>query len=291
MPRLLYTGSLDGGEVFPSRCPEAVLEAIATVRRAASGFLALVFPEDCRVCENLLSGISRVPVCDSCLKEPSPLLADYFCVACRTPFQNPRPLDESGRCAMCRRSLTGFDAAYCYGAYEGTLRKLIHLFKYGRIHPLARPLADFLVLALPRDQRFDAIVPMPLHWWRKLRRGFNQSELLAREVARRTGLPLRALVKRRRYTATQAGLTNAGRRANVTGAFRVSRRDSVRGLRILLIDDVMTTGATAGACSMALKRAGAEHVALLALARVDRRPVDFGLRPVAVRLPDSVGVF
>jgi ComF family protein len=127
--------------------------------------------------------------------------------------------------------------------------------------------------ALPRDERFDAIVPMPLHWLRRWRRGFNQAELLSRALSRQTGLPVRCLVRRKRFTAAQAGLTNAGRRANVTGAFRVPRPESVKGLRLLLIDDVFTTGATAGACARALKRAGASRVAVLALARADRRYV------------------
>jgi ComF family protein len=166
--------------------------------------------------------------------------------------------------------LRGFDAAYCYGAYEGTLRELIHLYKYGRMKPLARPLGDLLARALPRDQGFDAVVPLPLHWRRKWERGFNQSELLARSIARRCGIPLVHGARRRRPTRAQAGLTSALRRENVKGAFSAIT-DRVRGLRILLVDDVLTTGATAGACAVVLKRAGAQSVALLTVARADRR--------------------
>ena len=161
--------------------------------------------------------------------------------------------------------------AYCFGAYEGTLRELIHLFKYGRMKPLAGTLAGYLASALPRDQQFDAVVPMPLHWRRRWQRGFNQSELLARRTARRCGIPMVNAVRRTRATAAQAGLSNARRRENVTGAFHVKKPNTVEGRRILLIDDVMTTGATASACALALKRAGAGSVTLLALARVDRR--------------------
>jgi ComF family protein len=125
--------------------------------------------------------------------------------------------------------------------------------------------------AFPRDERFDAIVPMPLHWVRRWSRGFNQAELLAQAIARQTGLPVRELVRRKRSTAAQAGLTNQGRRTNVTGAFGLSKRTDARGLKLLLIDDVFTTGATAGACAQVLKRAGAERVAVLTLARADRR--------------------
>ena len=210
-------------------------------------------------------------MCAACLADPQPLRAEYFCSGCRTPFVNAFPLDESGRCALCRLGLKGFDAVYTFGSYEDSLRKLIHLFKYDKIYTLARPLAGFLARVLPREERFDAIVPMPLHWRRGWERGFNQSELLAREIAKKWNVPLRQAVRRVKSTAPQAGLTNAKRRTNVAGAFAVKKNIRLDGARVLLVDDVLTTGATAAACARALKRAGAAHVALLALARTDRR--------------------
>jgi len=134
------------------------------LRAAGRGFrglaelaFPLVFPDECRVCGEVLRGISRVPVCSRCLGDPQPLSAEFFCIACRTPFLNRFPLDENGRCPLCRLGLTGFDAVYSYGSYEGSLRKLIHLFKYDKIYTLARPLAGFLARVLPREERFDAI--------------------------------------------------------------------------------------------------------------------------------------
>jgi ComF family protein len=168
--------------------------------------------------------------------------------------------------------MRGFDRAYSYGSYEGTFRKLIQLFKYSGMKPLGKRLAGLLCRALPDGaERFDAVVPMPLHWRRRFKRGFNQSEILARSVAKERRVPMLDVVKRVRATATQAGLTNSNRRKNVAGAFRVSKKTSIAGKRILLIDDVMTTGSTAAACASALKRAGASSVTLLTLARVDRR--------------------
>jgi ComF family protein len=208
------------------------------------------------------------------------MAADYFCTVCRTPFRNPYPLDAAGQCAPCRLGLRGFDAAYCYGAYEGVLRDLIHLYKYAGMRPLAKPLGDLLGAALPRDQRFEVVVPVPLHWRRRWSRGFNQAELLARATALRCGIPMRKALRRTRSTETQAGLSNSRRRRNVADAFRVTSRQDVAGRRVLLVDDVMTTGATAGACAAALKRDGARSVALLALARVDRR---FGAAPPHAR--------
>ena len=210
-------------------------------------------------------------MCERCLAAPEPLDAEFFCVSCRTPFVNSFPLDSEGRCALCRSGLRGFDAAYCFGAYEGVLRELIHLFKYSRIKTLAGPLGGLLSAALPRDQEFDAVVPVPLHWRRQWKRGFNQSELLAQAIARRTAFPVVRALRRTQATLTQAGLSNTNRRRNVAAAFRCKGATAVAGKRILLIDDVMTTGSTAAACAIALKREGARKVALLTVARVDRR--------------------
>jgi ComF family protein len=209
------------------------------------------------------------------LRAPEPLSAEFFCVTCRTPFQNGFPLDEQGRCALCRNGLRGFDAAYCFGAYEGTLRDLIHVYKYAGVRTLAKPLGNLLAAALPRDERIDAVIAVPLHWRRRWSRGFNQSELLARTIARRTGVPVLHALRRVRATTPQAGLSNTHRRKNVTAAFRAGWslpwRRPVSGLHILLVDDVMTTGATGAACATALKHAGAARVSLLTVARVDRR--------------------
>jgi ComF family protein len=205
------------------------------------------------------------------MRQPVAITAEYYCSDCKTPFLNRFPLDEQGRCSLCRLGLTGFDTVYTFGSYEATLRRLIHLFKYDQVRPLARPLGALLARAIPREHRFDLIVPMPLHWKKRWSRGYNQAELLAREVARRWGVPVKRIVRRVKPTDPQAGLSNSKRRLNVRGAFQVSKRADLKGLRVLLIDDVLTTGATASACASALKRAGASHVAVAAVARTDRR--------------------
>ncbi len=159
---------------------------------------------------------------------------------------------------------------FAYGVFEEPLRELVHLFKYAGVTALARPLGRLLRLAMPRDRRFDLIVPTPLHWRRRWTRGYNQSMLLARELAPVLGLkPVNAL-RRTRATPTQAGLSRTARRANVAGAFVVRDASLVRGRRVLLVDDVMTTGATLRACAAALKRAGAQSVSIAVLARAGR---------------------
>jgi ComF family protein len=167
--------------------------------------------------------------------------------------------------------MRGFDAVYCFGSYEGLLREWIHLFKYSRIQTLAQPLGNLLAQAVPRQEEFDAIVAVPLHWLRQWRRGFNQSEVLARGLGREFGVPVISALRRKRSTQVQAGLSNTARRRNVAQAFCRRRWRSVSGKRILLVDDVMTTGSTAAACARALKSAGATRVVLATVARVDRR--------------------
>jgi ComF family protein len=127
--------------------------------------------------------------------------------------------------------------------------------------------------ALPRDTSFDAVVPMPMHWRRRWERGFNQADLLASEVARRLALPVARALARRKATAPQAGMSRLQRRRNVAGAFHVRRAGEISGRRLLLVDDVLTTGATAAAASAELKRAGARSVTVLTVTRADRRPL------------------
>ncbi|MEO8027028.1 MAG: ComF family protein [Bryobacteraceae bacterium] len=203
------------------------------------------------------------------------MASDHACTRCGSAFTNAMPLDELGRCAVCRRGLWGFDAAYSFGYYETELRRLLHIFKYEKVHTLARPLAKRMQAALPRQDRYDVIVPVPMHWRKRMARGFNQAELLSAELAKSLAIPVSTKALRRTKSApAQASMSFAQRRAGMrAGAFAVRRPNAVAGRRVLLIDDVFTTGATARACARELKRAGAAHVTLLTLARVDRRPI------------------
>jgi ComF family protein len=235
-----------------------------------------------------LQAATRIPLCLDCLQPPEPFRAEYFCASCRTPFLNAFPLDSEGRCALCRHGLRGFDASYCFGSYEGLLREWIHLYKYGRVKTMGRPLGELLSAALPRDERFDAVVPVPLHWRRRWQRGFNQSELLARGIAKHCGVPVMAALRRVRHTSTQTGLSITSRRRNVAGAFQVRHRLPVAGRRILLIDDVMTTGSTVAACAAVLRRAGALRIVVLTVARADRRVPAVPTRPADFLPEESV---
>jgi ComF family protein len=193
------------------------------------------------------------------------------------------PLDEHDLCVACRESTVNFDAAYSFGSYESSLQKLINVFKYGKVETLAGPLSKFLMQALPLDQPFDHVLAMPMHWRKRWVRGFNQAELLAAPVARRYGLKLSDNLRRTRPTKSQAGLNEAQRRNNLQGSFKVVRPEQLAGQRILLIDDVFTTGATLRCAAASLKAAGAAYVCALTLARVDRRSSGFDSAPKDAR--------
>jgi ComF family protein len=252
---------------------------LSGVEAVSSGLFNLVFPDDCRLCEQHLSNLSRIPVCPSCLLLPQPLQAEFFCRACRTPFVDDYPLDEYDLCTVCRESLVNFDCVYSFGSYEGALRKLIHLYKYGKVESLSQPLGKLLLRALPVEERFDLIVAMPMHWRKRWERGFNQAELLAEPVCRRYGMRLSPHLKRRRYTKSQAGLNEAERSDNLKNSFLVKRPEQIANKRILLVDDVFTTGSTLRAAAAALKAAGAGRVSALTLARVDQRAPGGNSRP------------
>jgi ComF family protein len=195
---------------------------------------------------------------------------------------------EAGVCAACWRDLARasggrqeaparhLGSLTVLGPYEGRLREIIRCFKYGDRPELAGPLADRLAarLAAPGGALADVdlIVPVPLHWRRRWSRGFNQSERLARRLARASGCPAMAgAIVRTRHTPPQTGASRRRRLANVRGAFRARRgagRDRLEGAGVLLLDDVVTTGATLRAAARALKEAGAARVHGAALARV-----------------------
>ena len=227
--------------------------------------LAVVFPSRCAACRTLLSRPSLGPLCRGCWET----LPRHRGRLCDCGF--PLPVDAPPPCGRCRRGLTPFAAGVSLGPYEGGLRVLIHELKYRGRRRVAARLAELLV-EVPEVQSLvtsAVLVAVPLHPRRERERGFNQAQLLAAELARRTGRDrLVAALVRRKDTTPQTGLSAASRRSNVAGAFAVRRRAQVAGRVVVLVDDVMTTGATARACARVLREAGAREVRLLTVARV-----------------------
>jgi ComF family protein len=250
--------------------PPAAPLTLAALAETAVAALDLVFPALCPVCERRLGPGRRDPLCRRCW-DAIERIAPPWCERCGLPvvtFERElavRPL-LCGRCAV---EAPAYDYARSAARYEGALRDALHAFKFGSRRALARPLAELALeqcaAALPPG--IAAVVPVPLSWERERERGFNQARLIAERVAKRLAVPLRARwLTRARATRPQSDLSAAERRANVRGAFRAS--PAAAGRHVLIVDDVLTTGATLAECARALRDAGAGPVGLLTVARV-----------------------
>jgi ComF family protein len=198
------------------------------------------------------------------------LLLAPFCRVCGDPLPSWRVISAAlETCPRCRRASTAIDAARAAGRYEGSLREIIHAFKFEGRRTLAVPLAGMMRTAGASILTgADAVVPVPLHPWRRVRRGFNQAD----DLARRLDMPVARLLWRVQ-AATQTGLTSAARRRNLRGAFILSPLAPPVANRVfVLVDDVRTTGATLEACARVLKSAGAKEVRALTAALTTLRP-------------------
>ena len=227
--------------------------------------LAVVFPARCPACARTLDSPRRGPLCEACWSG----LPRHRGAACGCGAPLAPGLSACGR---CRRGLSAFAAGASLGPYEGALRIAVHELKYRSRRRVAVQISEAM-LDDPRVRGVlagaQALVPVPLHPRRQRKRGFNQSELLADALGRGAGIAVAAsALVRRQDTRFQTGLTAAARRANVKGAFAVRGRARIAGRTVVLVDDVLTTGATASACAQALREAGAREVRLLTAARV-----------------------
>ena len=197
-------------------------------------------------------------------------LEDPVCDGCGLPFE----FDQGAgvRCAVCMARPKAFGRARAACLYDEASRDLILRFKHADRPDLAGLFSLWISRAAsPLIDQADAILPVPLHPFRLLHRRYNQAAEIARPLARRAGLAYLAdSLQRRRDTASQGGRSGSGRRRNVAGAFWVpdAKRTNIKGRQVLLIDDVLTTGATAEACAKALLQAGARGVDLAVIARV-----------------------
>jgi ComF family protein len=252
-----------------------------SLRAWATAALDLVFPALCPVCTATLAERRRDPLCGACWDRiaritppccdrcglPWRASAPPIGVAALTPPPTPTVLTPS-LCGACRIEPPGWDWARAGAQYEGVVRDAIHALKFRGKRALARPLAQLIGEQWPPLARdVAALVPVPLGRPRERERGFNQAALLAERLAPGLGVAVRPRwLARLRDTQPQSDLGAAERRANVRGAFEA--RPEVAGRHVVVVDDVLTTGATVAECARALRAAGAARIGVVAVARV-----------------------
>ena len=236
--------------------------------------LDVVFPPCCIACEGFLPWGAQEAFCLPCGDRIQPARPP-FCPLCGRPYRHAWQGDHL--CGACLLQPPSFSAARSWACYprdpdpSHPLRQVIHRFKYGRQAFLGKPLGQLMARACRpwfQTSGIDLIIPVPLHPRRLRWRGFNQSVLLGREVGREWGLRLDPFVLARKTDRPpQSTLSLKERGANVRGAFRIAPRRTVEGMRLLLVDDVYTSGATLNECARALLRSGAREVQVLTLGR------------------------
>jgi ComF family protein len=268
---------------FRSTIPLVALRVRSRATALGRQFVDLVFPPRCLLCEveeRSASGVA--PWCDTC---EAGLLEGVggYCPRCGAPgggaarahgagVSGPDAEGPDAGCVECRDRRFRFDRVVRLGSYEGLLRDAVLRMKHPRDEPLTDAVAELFWQKRAAELSalgIDCVVPVPFHWWRRLRRGTSSPQLVASRLARRLRVPMDdRLLVRLRDTEPQGGLAAVNRRKNVRGAFAVRGRvDEFRGRRVLVVDDVLTSGATADEVARVLKRAGATWVGMAAVAR------------------------
>lgn len=239
-----------------------MIDWLESLRPVAS----LFYPASCTVCSCATAeGEFLCSSCDGKLQRIKP----PFCAKCSEPF--PATFDQEFVCANCGHRPLYFEAAVSAYRSRGVARAILLQFKYHRAFHLRHLLRGWLLAAMEdrrlRDQRFDFIVPVPLHPAKKRERGFNQAEMLANVLGRELKLPVQLALQRTRYTTTQTALDRMDRIENLRGAFRLRHGSAVQKSRVLLLDDVLTTGSTLSECARVLREGGAASIFAVTAAR------------------------
>jgi len=238
------------------------------LKRFLSGLADIIFPPRCLTCDSILDNQENHALCPACFSKIK-FIKSFLCTCCGIPFYGAGESDHL--CGDCLTSKPAFSVARAVGRYETTFLDAIHSFKYrgktthGKI--LGKLMAEYEYPSFSISD-YTLIMPVPLHPKRLRERGFNQSVILAREIAGRFPIPLDFLtLKRYMYTEPQINLGKKDRESNVRGAFKVMEPDRIKDQRIILVDDVYTTGSTVKECARVLMKSKARAVAVLTLAR------------------------
>jgi len=248
----------------------------AQISEGLAPLVDLIYPPRCPLCGEAIARQSGL--CGACWAELV-IPGEPACALCQRPFGGAAA-EPGAICAPCMADPPRHDGIAAGTLYNGGSRRLTLAFKHGRRLALAPMLARLIAARLPVLEGEWLVVPVPLHRWRLWSRGFNQAALLAAELAKRDGLTLLVdAIVRRKHTPMLGGLGRKARARALSGALAVSprRRERLRGAKVLLVDDVLTSGATTDACTRALKRAGADKVVVACFARVLDEALDGAL--------------
>ncbi len=235
-----------------------------------SGLSSLLFPRRCAICREPLAGADLFEICGGC-KSGLSLQPEHSCRVCAAPIDGEVAQAGIITCGRCRTDMPHFDMTFCGMRYEGKSRDMVHSFKFDGRARLAGILSSVLCVQLYQNEeahKADMVLPVPLHRKRLFDRGYNQSYLLACEVGMALSIPVvTGLLVRPKYTMPQSSQTRAERKENIKNAFSVERPAEVEGKTVLLVDDIMTTGATLSEAAKTLKKNGAATVMCAVAAR------------------------
>ncbi len=231
--------------------------------------VGLIYPNICQFCEKEIATTKEGYVCKRC-KNNIKHIEPPFCERCGKPFSGS--ITVRFICADCKISKIYFDHARSAVEYEGIIKKAVHLYKYRSALWIEPMLADILITTVQKDlnpDEWDSIIPVPLHFVKYYERGFNQAERLSNFISKATKIPVnKKVLKRIKYTETQTTRDRTKRSENVKNAFAVKDKIGwLKGKKIILIDDVMTTGSTVNECSRMLRRAGVAKIDVWTFAR------------------------
>ena len=238
---------------------------VLVLKQLCSSVLDLIYPPSCILCKKSIPAQDQTPLCPGCqmtIQRNRP----PFCAKCSRSLEN-----NSETCPTCSKNNPHFDTAWAAAAYDETMQKLIHLFKYGQKtslqHCFFELISEFITAYRLNINQFDLVIPVPLHPTRLRERGYNQAQLLAQLIARQYSIPLSSNnLIRIRNTESQSVLSQKERWTNIQQAFRIRQPVEFQDKEILLIDDLLTTGATASEAARTLKEAGAKRVDVLTIA-------------------------
>jgi ComF family protein len=242
------------------------------IRHLFDALASVAIPAPCRICGSLLENASSLPICGDCLDRFEPIVHP-ICIQCGRPFGNPSLAEQtlSPLCWQCLQGTYGFDVARAYALYDAEAHHAILLLKFEEIRRLGKWFAERLAEIVEGDAKnlsADVVVPVPLHRARQRQRGYNQAALIAEPLARRLRIPCKPqLLIRMKARPEKLVLTHPERWDAVRGAYSAPLTDDVCGRRIIVVDDVFTSGATMDACARTLRAAGAERIVALTATR------------------------